>query len=382
MTFPSPQNTIPLKTLLGVNMGSIYQAKPGLWCAAFYWKKQRFLIYKNQSGESHETEKMAARTLALIEDQIRLKQFDPASWRIDRPFLFENAVRIWLERKQVSLETLEARERNVDHHMSPYFKGRDIREIRTIHLEEFLNELKKKGLSDKSTYNIMGDLRACLRFHRDSIPKLPVFPKIEYQEPAIRWLTDDQQDRVFEFIPDQDRFIFIFQRFTGCRPNEARGLLRENVHKDKGIIVIATVLDSKGVLRERTKTKRIRVLPIVPEIEECLKAREVSRFVFTKNGHPYIKRTHEKIWAEAMRKAHEKYGVPVVSMYPGTKHSLGMNRLNEGISKDLLQALFGHTDKKSTERYAKYLAESLAPAMRGKVTYLTNVSQDKDKASK
>ena len=68
----------------------------------------------------------------------------------------------------------------------------------------------------------------------------------------------------------------------------------------------------------------------------------------------------------------------MVSMYPGTKHSFGMQRLHAGFSKDILQAIFGHTDKKSTEKYAKYLAESLSSTMSGKVTlYGANVVQDK-----
>ncbi len=272
---------------------------------------------------------------------------------------------------------MESRERIANKFLLPFFKGKDIREIRRIHIDEFLSKLKDQGCSDKYCYNIIAELRACLRFHADSIPKLPTFPTVTFQEKPIRWLTEDQQNKVFEFIPEADRPIFTFQRYTGCRPNEARGLLRENVHRDKGIIVISTVIDSKGMLRERTKTKRIRILPIIPEIEDCLKPREISKFVFSKKGLPYVKRTHEKIWHTANFRAHEKYGIPIVSMYPGTKHSFGMQRLNAGYSKDVLQAIFGHTDKRSTERYAKYLTESFSSVMSGKVIpYGANMVQE------
>jgi integrase len=311
--------------------------------------------------------KMCQRLLEHINALMDRDDFDPAAWRKDRPYLFEKAVEIWIKLKPVSYETLEARERIAQNFLIPFFKGKDIRQIRRTNIDEFHKWLTEQGLSDKYIYNIIGELRACLRFHSESIPRLPTFPVITFQEKPIQWLTQNQQDKVFDFIPEQDRPIFTFQRFMGCRPNEARGLLRENIHRDKGIIVISTVIDSKGVLRYRTNTKRMRVLPIVPEIEDCLKLREVSRFVFTKKGMPYVKRTHEKIWHTANLKAHEAYGVPIVSMYPGTKHSFGMNRLKDGFSKDILQAIFGHVDKKSTERYAKYLTESLAPAIRGKV---------------
>lgn len=359
-------------------MGSYREFRQGKWRITFYFKGERFDVYRSKDSEPLETERQCAKTLAYIEQLIEGKEFDPAAWRTDKPFLFERAVETWIRLKNVSSESLEARERITNRFLLPFFKGKDIREIRRIHVDEFLAKLKGQGCSDKYCYNIISELKACLRFHADSIPKLPTFPTVTFQEKPIRWLTEEQQNKVFEFIPELDKPIFTFQRYTGCRPNEARGLLRENVHRDKGIIIISTVVDSHGVLRERTKTKKLRVLPIIPEIEDCLKPRELSKFVFSKKGLHYQKRTHEKIWHTANLKAHETYGVPMVSMYPGTKHSFGMQRLNAGFSKDILQAIFGHTDKKSTEKYAKYLAESLSSTMRGKVIpYGANVVQDK-----
>ena len=163
-----------------------------------------------------------------------------------------------------------------------------------------------------------------------------------------------------------DKSIFTFQRLTGCRPNEARGLLRENIHWDKGIPIIATVRDSHGMLRQRTKTGKLRVLPIIPEIEDVLKSKSIP-YVFTRNGVPYGKRTHENIWKKANQQAHQTFGVPLVGQYAGSKHSFGMQRLNAGFTTDQLQAVFGHADIKSTQQYAQYLTKSLTPVVRGRV---------------
>ena len=128
------------------------------------------------------------------------------------------------------------------------------------------------------------------------------------------------------------------------------------------------MIDSHGSLIERTKTKRIRLLPIVPEIAEILKPTSLGQFVFRRrDGIPYTKRVHEEIWKKANREAHEKYGTPLVSMYPGTKHSFGMQRLNSGFTMDEVKAVLGHQDKSSTERYAKYLTESLSNVIRRKL---------------
>jgi integrase len=141
-------------------------------------------------------------------------------------------------------------------------------------------------------------------------------------------------------------------------------MLRTNIYEDKGYLVLATVYGYGG-LKENTKTKKVRPLPIIPEIAECLKPQEVTKYLFTFRGQPYSKRTHEKIWSTAMQRAHEKYETPIVSMYQGTKHSFGCQRLNDGYTKDQIKAVMGHTDTKTTDRYAKYLTENLTGVMRG-----------------
>jgi integrase len=349
--------------------GHIQEYRPERFRAIWYFKGERFdtTQYLDQTPLYHR--KQAERLLESINATIDTHKFDPGAWRKDSHYLFEKAVALWIRLSHCSYETLRARERIANHFLIPYFEERDIREIRRIDLDGFLNELKAQGRSPKYIYNIMGELRACLHFHEESIPKLSTFPKIEVQEKPIRWLNGEEQDRVFEFIPERDRAVFTFMRFTGCRPNEARGLLRENVHRDKGYFVLVTVLDSRGTLIENTKTRRIKPLPIIEEIEGALKPYEVSRFVFTRNGLPYTKRMLERVWNKASAISNEKYQTPVVPMYQGLKHSFGCQRLNAGFSIDAIREVMGHTSTKTTERYAKYLTDKLSPVMRGKVIH-------------
>ena len=344
-------------------MGSIRLHKPGLWRVTFRWDGQRFDIYKDKHGQPLETERQATLTLALIESQIRDKTFDPTAWEAARIFSFEKACDLWIESRKVS--DPQTRERIARLHLIPYWKGQDIREIRTIHLHEFIRHLRGKGLSEKTIYNIMAELRACLRFHAESIPKLPVFPTISLPEKPIRWLTEAQQDAVFAQIPDVHKAIFTFLRHTGCRPSEARALQRSDVNWDAGIFVISRAMDARGNLKDRTKTKRVKVLPISESIAWTLRPREVSPFVFTFKGLPYGKRQMERIWNNACRKA----GIEI-NLYNGLKHSFGCQRLNQGFTLHQIKQIMGHVDTKTTERYAKYAAWSLAQVMDGRVVEL------------
>ena len=156
------------------------------------------------------------------------------------------------------------------------------------------------------------------------------------------FIEESAQDKIFEFITPRDLPIFTFLRFTGARPNEARGLLRENIRWENKQIVIKTVLGMDGKLKARTKTGKLRVLPIIPELEESLKPRgdvplvfaEGREPAFSRNGRAYSRRMLEKTWHRANRLANKQYGTP--------------------------------SDIRSTERYGKYQTAKLVDVMRGK----------------
>ncbi len=294
-------------------------------------------------------------------------KFDPSYYQKDKPYLFEKGVEIWINLSRCSQEWRVKRTSIANNILIPFFKGQDIREIRRIQIDEFLTHLKQSGYSDKYIYNIMGELKALMNFHKESIPQMPSFPTITFQDPPIRWLTAKQQDEIFEFIPKEDLPIFTFMRWTGCRPNEACGLLRENVFlkADPPYIVLATVQGKYG-LKPNTKTRIAKPLPIIPEIEWTLKPKTLSRYVFIKRGEPYTQRKLRYVWEKANLKAHQKYGIPLINLYNGLKHSFGCQRVNAGVPLEAIQAIMGHTSSKTTERYAKYAVEKLATFMRGR----------------
>ena len=59
-------------------------------------------------------------------------------------------------------------------------------------------------------------------------------------------------------------------------------------------------------------------------------------------------------WKQATQAAGVEIGC-----YQGTKHSLGSQAINRGVSERLLAEFFGHRDLRSTRRYSKVQTESL-----------------------
>jgi integrase len=210
----------------------------------------------------------------------------------------------------------------------------------------------------------LSELRACIRFHKKDIPELPEFPKIQVQEKPINWLTEQEQDRIFQFIPKKDLPIFEFMRRFGCRENEAAGLLRRSLFLDHNspYVILETVLGACGKLKPTTKTKRIKVLPIPYDLLWIFKPTEATQFVFSRNGKPYYNRILSNIWNRANRES----GVKKCNLYNAMRHSFGMQRLNQGFSLDEVRAVMGHTDSRTTQRYARYLPETLVNVIEGR----------------
>jgi integrase len=346
--------------------GTINEYRTGKWRVIIYWKGRRYYFYKYRGGTPLVHRKLAERLIEHINYLIDHHKFDPSAWQKDSPFRFEKAVEIWINLSKCSPEWKTKRCSIAQKILIPFWGGHDIRDIRRIQIDDFVIHLKQKGYSEKYIYNILGELKALLNFHRDSIPQMVSFPTISFQEAPIRWLSAKQQDEIFEFIPERNLPIFTFMRWTGCRPNEACGLLRENVFlkTDPPYLLLATVIGKYG-LKANTKTRKLKPLPIIPEIEWTLKPKSLGRFVFMKRGEPYTQRMLRYVWEKANKKANEVYGTPMINLYNGLKHSFGCQRINAGISLDAIRAIMGHTDSRTTERYAKYAVEKLAPAMRG-----------------
>lgn len=312
--------------------------------------------------------KMGDRILEHANLLIDKGEFEAEEWEKDKPYSFKEAVKTWVDSSTCSLEWIEARQRIADKFLIPFFWDYDLRKIKKIHLDKFWVELKHKGLSEKYIYNIMGELKALFNFYTESI-HVPPFPKVSYQESVKKLLSAEEQDRIFEFIPEKDKPVFNFIRYTGCRPNEAGGLLKENLFlkAEPPYLVLATVLGGKGQLKPNTKTRKVKPLPIIPEIAWTLKPKELTVFVFSRNGRPYRKKMLERIWDRANAQATAQYGTPRVPLYQGLRHSFASQRLNLGYSLDLIGQVMGHTDMRTTQKYAKYQVGRLEDVMRGGV---------------
>jgi len=189
------------------------------------------------------------------------------------------------------------------------------------------------------------------RWLRDDrlIDDVPKYEKIEVPEHDFDIISPETQNLILSKIPDEHKAIFTFLFRQGCRPSEVRALKWKDIEGD-----VCTIRRtwSNHVLREQTKSKRIRQILLFPETLKALPPRRLpDDFVFLHGKtlrRPYSKTYLNTIFTFVCQSLSIQ-----ISLYEATKHSFGTHFINEGVSKDILKEWFGHTDARMTERYAR-----------------------------
>jgi len=311
------------------------------------------------------------RVLETIRYEIDQHIFDPSRYvSADlKSFLFETLIESWYEGKSKEAEKghlARSYTRCLKHYKDafflPFFKGMDVREIRTYHIQEFYDSLPverdtkqgKKKYTLKYYKNILNALENFFNnLHRlDKIEKKPAFPKITLDRKAPRWIDRATQLKAIEAIPERDRPIFTFLAFQGIRPGEARALKVKDINfEDASFIVSRTYSDR--MIRERVKGKVMRPRAINPILEPLLKEQcsgkhpEAFVFVNPRTGRPYTQNLINELWMRVRK----SMGLDL-PLYNATRHSLASNLLKDGADLKSIGDILGHTDIRTTLKYA------------------------------
>ena len=234
-----------------------------------------------------------------------------------------------------------------------YFKGWDLRVIGDSHIKEFFQKLPKH-LALKTKKNIVDVLKSFYKSFRELDQARIAWPSPALDKRTVTWISEEEQARIISFIPEYHRPIYLFMIWHGVRPGEARALQWDCINlRENGITIKRTF--SEDILRDITKGRRDRVIPIYSEflpLFKSLKRDLRSKFVFinpkNKSGFNYGENGLTKIWNMAVEEA----GYAPIRLYNGTRHSYASQLYKMGAGLSDIQELLGHSTMEMTKRYA------------------------------
>lgn len=320
----------------------------------------RLRIFADRQNHPLDSWARASRVLESIRYEIDNHVFDPGKYvKADLTnFLFETRIEAWYEDKKNEADKgnlahsyTRALKRYKDKSYVPFFKGMDVREIRTYHVHNFYKQLPVKSL--KYIKNILNALENFFNtlYRLDKIEKRPSFPTITVDRKAPKWADRAIQVKALEAIPAEDRPIFTFLAFQGVRPGEARALKVGDIDfQNESLTISRTYSDRKIKERVKGKVVRPRALnpALVPMLSEICKDKLPEAFVFI---NPRTTRTYSedalfRLWDNARTAAKLD-----ITLYQATRHSFASNLLKDGADIMVISKLLGHTDIRTTLIY-------------------------------
>lgn len=234
-------------------------------------------LFSDSRGIPFSSYEQAYRILTKIRAEIDARVFDPSRYVTQKlkPLQFNNWSTRWLQNKETEAEKkiispsyLKELRRFISTFQN-FFNQTDIRDIGTRQVIDFYLSLKG---SPKYIINILSCLHKMLSDALDwgDIGKMPKFPKIQAPEPDFKTIDLDQQDAVVQKINEpMDRAYILFTAREMVRPSETRALCWDDLDFKHDRVVIRRHF-SLNELRETTKTKRIKVLPLDGDVKDSL----------------------------------------------------------------------------------------------------------------
>jgi integrase len=335
---------------------------PDRYYLDIHFRGKRVRVFCDKQGKPLDSYERSFDLLAHINYEINDRSFDPSRYikSEQKEFYFSVRMQDWIRIKEIELQkgrlapsTLKAYKIYMGNYYVPYFKSRDIREIRTYDIEQFYLSLQH-SLSPKYQKCLVDTLKNffCHMHRLEYIEKMPVFPAVTVDEKTPSWISRQMQDKILSFIGQGDRSIFVFLTRQGIRPGEARSLKVKDMDFGRGILIVSRTF-SENVIHERTKSKRVFPRLINPELLPMLgslcKNKFPESFVFSnpRTARPYNDKTINRIW----NKACESAGVEI-DLYNATRHSVASQASSKGAPLQAIKAVLGHTDFRTTLKYA------------------------------
>ena len=316
--------------------------------------------YKTVKGSKKQAEAALRKMLADLESGNILNA---------TPMKLGDWMRMWLDNYLPNIEatTRDGYEEKVRNYIIPELGSISLKTLRADHIQIWVNDLHRRGLSPKTIRNAFNNLNAALK-RAVILRMLPfnpcegvVLPKLVKQDAAV--YNKSQSRMVLNAAKGTDIYLLVLLGLSvGLRRGELAALQWKNVDFTHSTIKISEnrVHASKTVVEKAPKSAAgKRTLRVGSEVMDALKeakaaydkaAQEVGfhdlGYVICKpDGTPY----HPDSLTQKWERFTASHNLPHIKLH-GMRHTNATSMIQAGVNQKVVSERLGHSDVSTTLR--------------------------------
>lgn len=235
-------------------------------------------------------------------------------------------------------------------HLIPWFGRLPLDGITPLNVEEFKAAKVNDGLAPKSINNQLAVLAKCLRTAEEwgEIERVPKLRQLKVPPQKFDFLSHEEAERLIDTARDlQWRAMVTVALRTGLRLGELLALDSSDVDLSAAILTVRRSAYRNQLLS--TKSNRIRHIPLTEDT--CRVLRPILRshtLIFARRGPGPL---NHKTPRAVLRALCQEAGIRRIGWHV-LRHTFASQLVMVGINIKAVQELLGHSDIRTTMRYA------------------------------
>ena len=282
----------------------------------------------------------------------RLARGEPLDPPEERTIIFKHFARDWFEtyvKNNNKHSEIAGKEMILRVHLVPYFGRRKLNEIKNLDVEKYKAKKIDQELAPKTINNQLAVLKKAFQCAVEwgEIEKRPILKYLKVPPQKYDFLTPEECRQLLGAASGDYRSMIAVALGTGLRFGELIALTWEDVDFKIGELTIRQAY-ARGVLGS-TKSNRIRLIPMSASVRAALyPMKKNDGLVFPDlHGDPL----KQYVCIKKLHSICKKTGLRRIGWHT-LRHTFASHLAQKGANLSAVQGLLGHSDIRTTMRYA------------------------------